>query len=227
MQVYAGAQLARPAAQFSALSHGALDFAVIPLDEASRDVPAAQIALMPGLVGSLKQGFAWRDAPIGERLSRLLLRGGVQLVSWAWSAEGIASAGAVLQGPDTLRGLRVRAVSPPLASVLRAAGATVLPVPISGSREALASGGLDAALATSSALRGTGLLTASHGVTTATAGSPRIGLVPILASRRVMDALPAPLRQAVLAAGRRWSPSRWRRRPRTTRRWPRTAAAPA
>ncbi len=206
VRIYAGAALVRPRAQFSALSHGAIDMAVVPLDDASGDLPEAQIALMPGLVGSVRQGMAWRAAPVGQRLDKLLLAGGVRLLSWAWNADAIVSSAGPIVAPADAKGLRIRAISPPMATMLQAAGALPQPVPLAASREALAAGRIDAALASSYALTNTGLLAASRHVTTARQGSLRVGLTPLLASRKVLEALPPALQAAIIAAGQAVEP---------------------
>ena len=63
-------------AQFSAVRKGALDMTLIPLPYAGGEIPELNIALMPGLVTSYEQGYAWKKAEIGKALTDLLARQG-------------------------------------------------------------------------------------------------------------------------------------------------------
>ena len=70
--VYPGSSLMKVNAQFSAVRKGALDMTLIPLPYAGGEIPELNIALMPGLVTSYEQGYAWKKAEIGQALTDLL-----------------------------------------------------------------------------------------------------------------------------------------------------------
>ena len=59
-------------AQFSALRKGALDMSLYPLAYAGGEVQELNIGLMPCMVTSYDQGFAWKKAEIGRELTKLL-----------------------------------------------------------------------------------------------------------------------------------------------------------
>ena len=75
--VYPGSSLMKVNAQFSAVRKGALDMTLIPLPYAGGEVPELNIALMPGLVTSYEQGYAWKKAEVGKALTDLLADKGV------------------------------------------------------------------------------------------------------------------------------------------------------
>ena len=77
--VYPGSSLMKVNAQFSAVRKGALDMTLIPLPYAGGEIPELNIALMPGLVTSYEQGYAWKKAEVGNALTDLLADKGVAL----------------------------------------------------------------------------------------------------------------------------------------------------
>jgi len=94
LEIYPGSSLMKTNAQFSALRKGALDLSLFPLAYAGGEMPELNMTLMPGLVTSYEQGAAWRTAPVGQELSRLLDEKGVKIITWIWQAGGMASRGA-------------------------------------------------------------------------------------------------------------------------------------
>ena len=65
--------------------------ALVPLSYAGAQAPEANIGLMPALVSSYAQAVAWKDAPVGRKLTEILDSKGVVVVSWVWQAGGVAS----------------------------------------------------------------------------------------------------------------------------------------
>ena len=86
VQVYPGSSLMKTNAQFSALRKGALDMSLYPAPYAGGEVPEMNIGLMPALVTSYQQALAWKNAPVGRKLTEILESKGVLLVSWVWRA---------------------------------------------------------------------------------------------------------------------------------------------
>src|SRR4051812_42251230 len=60
-EIYPGSSLMKTNAQFSAMRKGALDMSLVPLSYAGGEVPETNIGLMPGLVTSYQQGYAWKN----------------------------------------------------------------------------------------------------------------------------------------------------------------------
>ena len=104
--IYPGSSLMGANAQFPALKNGSLDMALVPLSYAGTESPEANIGLMPALITSYEQGYAWKDAPVGRELSRILAEQGLVIVSWIWQAGGVASRGAPIVNPEDARGPR-------------------------------------------------------------------------------------------------------------------------
>ena len=71
-EIYPGSSLMKTVAQFSALRKGALDMSLYPLAYAGGEVQELNIGLMPCMVTSYEQGFAWKKAEIGRELIKLL-----------------------------------------------------------------------------------------------------------------------------------------------------------
>src|ERR1700730_7955333 len=71
-EIYPGSSLMKTNAQFSAMRKGALDLSLYPLAYAGGEVQEVNIGLMPCLVTSYEQGLAWKKAPIGTQLVKLL-----------------------------------------------------------------------------------------------------------------------------------------------------------
>ena len=103
--VYPGSSLMKVNAQFSAVRKGALDMTLLPLPYAGGEVPELNIALMPGLVTSYEQGYAWKKAEVGKALTDLLADKGVIIVTWIWQAGGAASRSVPIIGPEDVKGL--------------------------------------------------------------------------------------------------------------------------
>src|SRR3954452_19739886 len=107
-QIYPGSSLMKTVAQFSALRKGALDMSLYPLAYAGGEVQELNIGLMPCMVTSYEQGFAWKKADIGRELTKLLEARGVKLITWVWQAGGTASRSVPVVSPNDVKGLKVR-----------------------------------------------------------------------------------------------------------------------
>jgi len=92
-EVYPNSSLVKTVAQFSAIRKGALDMTLYPLNYAGGEVPEVNIGFMPAVVSSYDQGYKWKTAEIGKKMTNLLADKGVILVSWLWQAGGAASRG--------------------------------------------------------------------------------------------------------------------------------------
>ncbi|WP_229428885.1 TRAP transporter substrate-binding protein DctP [Massilia sp. ST3] len=199
--IYPESSLMGANAQFGALKGGSLDMALVPLSYAGAEAPEANIGLMPALVTSYEQGYAWKDAPVGRELSRILAEQGLVIVSWIWQAGGVASRGAPIVEPEDARGLKVRGGSREMDQLLRDAGATVVELPSNEIQAALRSGSLDAALTSSTSLISFRLHESAKSLTTARGGSYWFMFEPLMMSRTVFDRLPKQQQAAIMAVG--------------------------
>src|SRR3982074_2653865 len=119
-EIYPGSSLMKTVAQFSALRRGApdmslyphgqprgaLDMSLYPLAYAGGEVQELNIGLMPCMVTSYEQGFAWKKAEVGRELTKLLDAKGVKIVTWIWQAGGTASRANPVVAPDDVKGLK-------------------------------------------------------------------------------------------------------------------------
>ena len=69
-EIYPNSSLIKTNAQFSAMRKGALDMSLYPLAYAGGEVQELNIGLMPCMVTSYEQGFAWKKAEIGRASCR-------------------------------------------------------------------------------------------------------------------------------------------------------------
>ena len=199
--IYPGAELARAPAQFGALRKGALDMALVPLAYGGPELPEVNIGLMPGLVTSYEQGYAWKNAEVGKELTRILADNGIVVVSWIWQAGGMASRTRPVLDPDDVKGMRIRGGSHEMNLMLQAAGATVVDLPSNDIHSAMRSGALDAALTSSTSLISFRLQDVSKALTTARGGAYWFMFEPLLMSKAVFDKLTREQQAAVMAVG--------------------------
>lgn len=199
--IYPGSSLMAPNAQFAALRSGTLDMALVPLSYAGAEAPEANIGLMPGLVTSYEQGFAWKNAAVGKELTRILREQGLVVVSWIWQAGGVASRDKPILQPEDVAGLKVRGGSHEMDRLLQDAGATVVSLPSNEIAAAMRAGTLDAALTSSTSLISFRLAESARALTTARGGAYWFMFEPLMMSRTVFDRLTKQQQAAVMAVG--------------------------
>jgi TRAP-type C4-dicarboxylate transport system substrate-binding protein len=187
--IYPQSSLMKSEDQIPAVSKGQLDMALVPLTYAGAELPEVNIGLMPGLVTSYEQGYAWKDAEIGKEFSRMLADKGIVILSWIWQAGGVASRGKPVVNPEDAAGLKVRGGSHEMDLMLKEAGASVVSMPSNEIRAAMEKGQLDAAMTSSSSLISFRLDEVSKYVTTARGGAYWFMLEPLLISKAAFDRL--------------------------------------
>ena len=199
--IYPGSSLMKSQAQIPALAKGALDMSLVPLTYAGAELPEVNIALMPGLVTSYEQGYAWKNAEIGKEFQRMLADKGIVILSWIWQAGGVASRGKAIVDPEDAAGLKVRGGSHEMDLILKEAGASVVDLPSDAIRKAMQQGQLDAAMTSSSSLISFRLDEVSKSLTTARGGAYWFMLEPLLMSRAAFDKLPREQQAILMAVG--------------------------
>jgi len=200
--VYPGSSLMKVNAQFSAVRKGALDMTLIPLPYAGGEIPELNIALMPGLVTSYEQGYAWKKAEIGQALTDLLASKGVIIVTWIWQAGGAASRNSPVIGPEDVKGLKYRGGSREMDMVAKAAGATTLSLPSSETYAAMQTGAVDVVQTSATSLISFRLQEVSKHLTISKKGkSYWFMLEPLLMSKAVFDKLPKDQQTLIMTIG--------------------------
>jgi TRAP-type C4-dicarboxylate transport system substrate-binding protein len=199
--IYPRSTLMKSEAQIPALTRGQLDMSLVPLTYAGAELPEVNIGLMPGLVTSYEQGYAWKNAEIGKEFSRMLADRGLVILSWIWQAGGVAARGKPLVDPEDAAGLKVRGGSHEMDMILKEAGANVVSMPSNEIRGAMEKGMLDAAMTSSSSLISFRLDEVSKYVTTARGGAYWFMLEPLLISKTTFDRLTREQQATLLAVG--------------------------
>jgi TRAP-type transport system periplasmic protein len=200
--VYPGSSLMKVNAQFSAARKGALDMTLIPLPYAGGEVPELNIALMPGLVTSYEQGYAWKKAEIGKALTDLLADKGLVIVTWIWQAGGAASRNVPIIAPEDVKGLKFRGGSREMDLVAKAAGATTLSLPSNETYAAMQTGAVDIVTTSATSLISFRLQEVSKHLTISKTGkSYWFMLEPLLMSKIIFDKLPKDQQALIMTVG--------------------------
>jgi TRAP-type C4-dicarboxylate transport system substrate-binding protein len=200
-EVYPGSSLMKTVAQFSALRKGALDMSLYPLAYAGGEVQELNIGLMPCMVTSYEQGFAWKKAEIGRELTKLLEAKGVKMVTWIWQAGGTASRVNPIVEPGDVKGLKIRGGSREMDLMLKEAGGIISSVPSNEIYPAMQTGSLDAAVTSSTSLISFRLEEISKALTSGRGKSFWYMLEPLLMSKSVYDSLTPAQQKAVTDVG--------------------------
>jgi TRAP-type C4-dicarboxylate transport system substrate-binding protein len=200
-EIYPGSSLMKTVAQFSALRKGALDMSLYPLAYAGGEVPELNIGLMPCMVTSYEQGFAWKKAQIGGELVKLLDARGVKIVTWIWQAGGTASHVAPVVEPNDVKGLKIRGGSREMDLMLKEAGGIISSVPSNEIYPAMQTGSLDAAVTSSTSLISFRLEEISKALTSGRGKSFWYMLEPLIMSKDIHDSLTPAQQKAIADVG--------------------------
>lgn len=149
-RIYPASSLFKPKEQWDAMRQGSLDMSVFPLDYAAGKAPELSITLLPCSVTSMKQAMAWKDKPIGQKISQLLEANGVKVLIWTWLDGGIGSTVKQVRLPEDAKGLQMRAAGKKFEFMLQKAGASITSMPSSEIYHALSTGVLDSCLTSTS-----------------------------------------------------------------------------
>jgi len=200
-EIYPGSSLVKTVAQFSTLRKGALDMSLYPLAYAGGEVPELNIGLMPCMVTSYEQGFAWKKADIGRELLKLLDARGVKMVTWIWQAGGTASRASAVVEPGDVKGLKIRGGSREMDLMLKEAGGIISSVPSNEIYPAMQTGSLDAAVTSSTSLISFRLEEISKALTSGRGKSFWYMLEPLIMSKSIYDSLTPAQQKAIMDVG--------------------------
>lgn len=200
-EIYPSSSLMKTLAQFSALRKGALDLSLYPLPYAGGEVPETNLGLMPCLVTSYEQGRKWRNAEIGQELTRILDQKGVKLLTWIWQAGGTVSRSGAVMNPDDVKGMKIRGGSREMDMMLKAAGAAVSTIPSNELYAGMQTGAVDAAITSSTSLISFKLEELSKHLTVPKQHSYWFMMEPLMMSKSIFDSLPADQRTVLEQVG--------------------------
>jgi len=200
-EVYPNSSLVKTVAQYSAIRRGALDMTLYPLNYAGGEVGEYNIGFMPGVVSSYDQGYAWKKAEIGKKMTALMAEKGAILVTWLWQAGGSASRGKPILVPEDVKGLKVRGGSREMDLMLKGAGASVVSMPSNELYAAMQTGTMDVAMTTSTSLISFRLEEIAKALTTGRNKGFFFVFEPLLMSKQVFDSLPKDQQTAIMETG--------------------------
>ena len=202
VQVYPGASLFKPDAQWDALVNGQLDVALFPLDYASGKVPAFSATLMPGLIRSNARAKRINQSQFMTDMRKIIADHGVIVLSDAWFAGGMASKESCILKPADLKGLKFRAAGPTFAAMWQAAGASIVSPPSNEIYNAFQTGvvqATDTSLGTFASMR---LYEQVKCLTAAGDNALWMMYEPVLMSKKNFNALSKAQQAAVIKAGK-------------------------
>jgi len=174
---------------------------LVPLSYAGGELPEVNIGLMPGLVTSYTQAYAWKNAEIGKELSKFLLDKGIVIVTWIWQAGGVASRGKPIIEPEDVKGLKIRGGSREMDLILKAAGAAVVSLPSNEIYAAMQTGAMDAALTSSTSLISFRLEEVSKQLTSPIGGTYWFMFEPLMMSKAIFDKLSKEQQTIIMEVG--------------------------
>jgi TRAP-type C4-dicarboxylate transport system substrate-binding protein len=183
------------------LRRGALDLSLYPLNYAGGEVSEFNIGFMPGVISSYDQGYAWKKAEIGKRLTALMADKGTIPVTWLWQAGGTASRTHAILVPDDVKGLKVRGGSREMDLMLKGAGAAVVSMPSNELYAAMQTGTMDVAMTSSTSLISFRLEEIAKNLTTGRGKGFFFIFEPLLMSKQVFDSLPKDQQTAIVEIG--------------------------
>jgi TRAP-type C4-dicarboxylate transport system substrate-binding protein len=200
-EVYPGSSLMKVNTQFASMRRGALDMSLVPLSYAGGEVAETNIGLMPGLVTSYEQAYAWKNAEVGKLLTQVMAEKGIIIVSWIWQAGGVASRVKPLLLPEDAKGMKVRGGSREMDMILKEAGASVLTLPSNEIYAAMQTGAMDAGMTSSTSLISFRLEEVSKALTTGRKFAYWFMFEPLLMSKQVFDKLTKDQQAAIMTVG--------------------------
>ena len=203
IKVYPGKSLYKPKEQWAAMVKGQLDISAFPLDYASGRHPQFSATLMPGLVRNHERARRLNDSPFMERIKQIIDEAGVVVLSDAWLAGAFGSKKGCIRGPESVKGLVMRAAGPMFEEMLAAAGASIASMPSSEIYTAMQTGVLDAANTSSGSFVSYRLYEVVKCLTAPGANALWFMYEPILMSKKTWNKLNDEQRQAFLAAGQK------------------------
>ena len=202
VQVYPGASLFKPNAQWNAMVDGQLDIALFPLDYASGKVPTFSATLMPGLIRNQDRAKRINNSEFMKMIRAEIEKHGVMVLSDAWFAGGMAGKDGCLQTPSDLKGVKFRAAGPTFAAMWQAAGASIVSPPSNEIYNAFQTGvvtGTDTSLGTFASMR---LYEVTKCLTAPGSNALWFMYEPVLMSKKSFDKLNKQQQDAIVKAGK-------------------------
>jgi len=150
IKIFGSKSLFKPREQYTPLSRGQLDMAVLPLSYAGGQQPSYNLTLMPGLVKNHDHAARLSSSPFMEALEAKMAEDDVMVLVHGYLAGGFAGKDKCITKPDDIKGLQTRAAGKAFEQMLAGAGASIASMASSEIYNAMQTGVLDAANTSSS-----------------------------------------------------------------------------
>lgn len=150
IRIFGSQSLFKAREQYTPLSRGQLDMAVLPLSYAGGQQPAYNLTLMPGLVKNHDHAARLAASPFMAELETIMAGDDVMVLVHGYLAGGFAGKDACITGPDDVQGMQTRAAGKAFEQMLAGAGASIASMSSAEIYNAMQTGVLDAANTSSS-----------------------------------------------------------------------------
>jgi TRAP-type C4-dicarboxylate transport system substrate-binding protein len=150
IRIFGSKSLFSPREQYTPLSRGQLDMAVLPLSYAGGQQPAYNLTLMPGLVKNHDHAARMNDSPFMEAIEEKMAEDDVMVLVHGYLAGGFAGTEECITAPEDVEGKQMRAAGKAFEQMLAGAGASIASMASSEIYNAMQTGVLDAANTSSS-----------------------------------------------------------------------------
>lgn len=203
LQIFPSASLFKPNDQWTPLSRGQLDMAVLPLAYAAGRHPEFNLTLMPALVKNHAHADRLNKSEFMGEIENVMNEGGVVTLVRGWLAGGFAAKDRCIVQPKDVEGLQTRAAGKAFEQMLAAAGASISSMPSSEVYSGMQTGVLDAVNTSSSSFVSFRLYEQVKCFTPPGDYALWFMYQPLLVSKRVWDGLNDAQRDALKAGAKK------------------------
>ncbi len=200
IRIFGSESLFKATEQYTPLSRGQLDMAVLPLSYAGGQRPEFNLTLMPGLVKNHDHAARMNDSPFMERIEAILADDDVMVLVHGYLAGGFASTKGCITSPEHVNGMQMRAAGKAFEQMLAGAGASIASMASSEIYTAMQSGVLDAVNTSSSSFVSFRLYEQVDCYTPAGDYALWFMYQPLLMNKSTFDGLNADQQAALMAA---------------------------
>ena len=144
IKIFPNQTLFKAREQYTPLSRGQLDMAVLPLSYAGGQQPAYNLTLMPGLVRNHDHAARLSDSPFMAKLEEIMAEDDVKVLVHGYLAGGFGSNKGCITKPEDMTDVTIRAAGKSFEEMLAGAGASISSMASSEIYPALQTGVLDA-----------------------------------------------------------------------------------
>jgi TRAP-type C4-dicarboxylate transport system substrate-binding protein len=200
IRIFGSSSLFKPREQYTPLSRGQLDMAVLPLSYAGGQQPSYNLTLMPGLVKNHDHAARMNDSPFMEAIEAKMAEDEVMVLVHGYLAGGFAGTEECITAPGDVEGKQMRAAGKAFEQMLAGAGASIASMASSEIYTAMQTGVLDAANTSSSSFVSYRIYEQVASYTPAGEVALWFMYQPLLMNKTTFEGLTEPQQEALLAA---------------------------